>query len=151
MKNKKGFSLIEILFVLGVMSALAAIAIPSYLEDKESLILTKIRVDTTNALNTIHNQYEMTNSFESIYGNGYSSNAGTNGEYATGESATATINGTKFSLTEGNSISLNNSSYIAEDCPEGFVLTISNYDIMKMSYFDSCKDTKFKILPITGS
>lgn len=146
MKNKKGFSLIEILFVLGVMSALAAIAIPSYLEDKESLILTKIRVDTTNALNTIHNQYEMTNSFESIYGTGYSSNAGTNGE-----SATATTNGTKFSLAKGNSISLNNSYYIAEDCPEGFVLTISNYDIMKMSYFDSCKDTKFKILPITGS
>lgn len=144
MKNKQGFSLIEILFVLGVMSALAAIAIPSYLEDKESLILTKLRVDTTNALNTLHNQFEMTNSFEAIYGGtGFTSNAGTNGE-----TETATINGTKFSLTKGNSINVKNSSFIADDCPDGFILTVSNNDIMKMTSFDSCKDTKFKIVPI---
>lgn len=144
-KFNKAFSLIEVLFVLALMSALAAIAIPTYLADKESVILTKLRMDTTNALNTMNNVYEVTNSFEAIYGTGFTSSAGNNGE-----TETATTNGTKFSLTKGNSIYLYNSSFIAEDCPEGFVLNILNYEIMKMTYFDSCKDSKFKILPITS-
>lgn len=142
-KNKKAFSMIEILFVLVVMSALAAIAIPTYLEDKESLILTKIRMDTTNAINTLKDQYEITKSFEAIYGTSFSSVAANNGE-----SASATVNGTKFSLTKGNSIEINESSFVATDCPDGFVLNIINQEIKKMSYFDSCKDTKFKIIEI---
>ncbi len=142
-KFNKAFSLIEVLFVLALMSALAAIAIPTYLADKESVILTKLRMDTTNALNTMNNVYEVTNSFEAIYGTGFTSSAGNNGE-----TETATTNGTKFSLTKGNSMNVKNSSFIADDCPDGFILTVSNNDIMKMTSFDSCKDTKFKIVPI---
>lgn len=142
-KFNKAFSLIEVLFVLALMSALAAIAIPTYLSDKESVILTKLRMDTTNALNTMNNVYEVTNSFEAIYGTGFTSSAGNNGE-----TETATTNGTKFSLTKGNSIKIINSSFVPETCPEGFVLTISNNEIKKQTYFDSCQDSKFKIISI---
>lgn len=142
-KKNNAFSLIEILFVMAVMTLLASIAIPSYIEDRETIILATLRVDTVNALDTLKNTRDISDSFTEILGAGYQSNAGTNGE-----STLKTTNGTKFSLTKGNTINATVSTSVGVDCIDGFILKIQNTEINKMTYFDSCKDTKFKVMTI---
>ncbi len=138
-KKNRGVSLIEILFVMAVMTLLASIAIPSYVEDRETIILATLRVDTVNAIDNLKNKRDTVDSFAEIVGTGYQSDS--NG---TGETTLKTLNGTKFSLTKGNTINVTVSTFVGVDCIDGFVLKISNAEIKKMTTYDSCRDTKFK-------
>ena len=49
MKKKKGFSMVELLFVMAVMAALAAIAIPQMQASTEAAALTSMDADIHNA------------------------------------------------------------------------------------------------------
>jgi len=47
MKNKKfGFSMVELLFVMAIMAALAAIAIPKLQDSSKAVVLTSMKSDT---------------------------------------------------------------------------------------------------------
>lgn len=50
MKNKKGFSMVELLFVMAVMAALAAIAIPQMQASANAAELTSLKSDMLNAI-----------------------------------------------------------------------------------------------------
>ena len=52
---KKGFSMVELLFVMVILAALAAIAIPNMSSGTDSANRTAMRSDLTNALNLIEN------------------------------------------------------------------------------------------------
>ncbi len=60
---KKGFSMIELLFVMVILASLAAIAIPSMSSGTESATLTSMRSDAKNMINAINAEIPTTEGF----------------------------------------------------------------------------------------
>jgi prepilin-type N-terminal cleavage/methylation domain-containing protein len=68
MKNliRKGFSMIELLFVMVILSSLAAIAIPSMSSGTESARMTSMSNDTRSIINIIISEYSKTGDYTKV-------------------------------------------------------------------------------------
>lgn len=58
---KKGFSMIELLFVMGIIGALAAIAIPNLEKSGDSATFTALKSDARNFINTVQTEILLNN------------------------------------------------------------------------------------------
>ena len=63
---KKGFSLIELIFVIAVLGILAAIAVPKLLDSRTSAIVTTVKQDISTITNSIQSYYMLNNGITNI-------------------------------------------------------------------------------------
>ena len=61
---KKGFSLIELIFVIAVIGILAAIAVPKLLDSRSNAIVTTIKQDISTITNSIQSFYMLNNGID---------------------------------------------------------------------------------------
>ncbi|MCT7596079.1 type II secretion system protein [Aliarcobacter butzleri] len=139
---KKGFSMIELLFVMVILAALAAIAIPSMSSGTESATLTSMTSDVRNAMTTMQAKYVDKQDYSEIVVNEITDvGAGTDG-FAT----VALVDGAKIPLSKGNLITITANAAAAGTCTaagQGFEITVSNPTISgKTVVFDSCNDSR---------
>ena len=115
-KIKTGFSMVELLFVMAVMAALAAIAIPSMSASKDSAILTSMKSDTRNAISAMQAAYVDEQDYTSI--------AKVNTAYKDsnddGKTQELVSKGIKLSVSEGNTITFSTVS------ADKFVVKVTN-------------------------
>ncbi len=144
---KKGFSMIELLFVMVILAALAAIAIPSMSSGTESATLTSMRSDMKNIMALLQSKYVNNQDYGFIINGGVSAttqDAATG--YAVNPLAAADGAQTNIPLSKGNILTITSNSGAAGTCTaagQGFEITISNDNIPgKAVKFNSCTDGK---------
>ncbi len=63
---KKGFSLIELIFVISILGIIAALAIPKLLDSRSGAIVSTIKQDTTTITTSIQSHYMINNGISKI-------------------------------------------------------------------------------------
>ncbi|PIF04282.1 MAG: prepilin-type cleavage/methylation domain-containing protein [Arcobacter sp.] len=63
---KKGFSMIELIFVIAVLGIIAAVAVPKLMDSRHSAIVTTIKQDISTVTTSIQSYYMMHNKIENI-------------------------------------------------------------------------------------
>ena len=146
---KKGFSMIELLFVMVILAALAAIAIPNMSDSSRATAITSMNSDMQNVINLVNQQLIKSQSFnyESIQQiNGSPVFIG--GDSINGFAEDSFPDGTKIPLTKDNSLSVFTES--GEFC-NGYVINIFN-KLLSKEYlylkFNSCNMTAPKLVPM---
>jgi len=66
MKNKKAFSLLELIFVIAVLGIIAAISIPKFLNSKTEATINSIKQDVTTISTSIQSYYLINNKIDKI-------------------------------------------------------------------------------------
>jgi len=66
MKNKKAFSLLELIFVIAVLGIIAAISIPKFLNSKTEATINSIKQDITTISTSIQSYYLINNKIDKI-------------------------------------------------------------------------------------
>jgi len=64
--NKKGFSLIELIFVIAVLSIIATVAIPRLMDSKSNALGTSIKQDIATITTSIQSYHMLNNSIDRI-------------------------------------------------------------------------------------
>ena len=135
-KMRSGFTMVELLFVMAVLAALAAIAIPQLKGGTESATVTSMRSDARNAISTAQAFYA-TN--EVMPDNGTFTDPGGNGFSEKGLDGQAeAVSAYKLPISKGNTIE------IVKDSDSCFTLKVSNTNTPKTIDYDSCADGKIK-------
>jgi len=63
---KKGFSIIELIFVIAVLGIIAAVAVPKLLDSRSSALSTTIKQDISTITNSIQSYYMLNGKVEKI-------------------------------------------------------------------------------------
>jgi len=63
---KKGFSIIELIFVIAVLGIIAAVAVPKLMDSRSSAIVTTIKQDISTITTSIQSYYMINNKIEKI-------------------------------------------------------------------------------------
>lgn len=63
---KKGFSIIELIFVIAVLGIIAAVAVPKLLDSRSSALATTIKQDISTITNSIQSYYMINGKIENI-------------------------------------------------------------------------------------
>jgi prepilin-type N-terminal cleavage/methylation domain-containing protein len=66
MKNIKGFTLLELLVVVAIISILSAIAIPQYASYRETALCSRIESDVRNTVSSLEAKYADTLSYAGV-------------------------------------------------------------------------------------
>lgn len=66
MKSMKGFTLLELLVVVAIISILSAIAIPQYASYRESALCSRIEYDVRNTVSALEARYASTLSYAGV-------------------------------------------------------------------------------------
>lgn len=136
---KNGFSMIELLFVMVILAALAAIAIPSMSSGTDSANLTGMKSDARNLQTLLVSKYINSQDFTEVI---------TAGDYVDadndGFADTTLADGTKLPITKGNTITLGladcNGNGTNED---GYTISVANDSYKAATIeFNSCTDGK---------
>ena len=115
-KIKTGFSMVELLFVMAVMAALAAIAIPNLSGGQDAATATALKSDAKNFINTV-NAEKLLNDGSVIItdsvadGDTYGSHA----VHFTDATTTIAMADESGTCTEGYSIKVENSAFTTKD------------------------------------
>lgn len=154
---RKGFSMVELLFVMVILAALAAIAIPNMSSGTDSANRTAMRSDLTNTLNLIENKRIVFDSYSAAFGESGNSTINVYLEDADndGFADTTLADGTKIPLSKGVSLSLNlNDSNEGLVCSAGAVHdnTIIAYhnETPGMIIYHPCTLSTIKTVPVKG-
>ncbi|MEV9527062.1 type II secretion system protein [Aliarcobacter butzleri] len=136
---RKGFSMIELLFVMVILASLAAIAIPSMSASEESSILTSMRSDAQGAIKVINERY--VENQEYIESGSFTDGADNDGK----SSETLSDGETQLFVSKNNTISIQ-----VEDCGTGegtgFSVQVSNTQLSKIATYNSCTQPIVKIV-----
>ncbi|MEA3383052.1 MAG: type II secretion system protein [Campylobacterota bacterium] len=65
-KNKKGFSLIELIFVIAILGIIAAVAVPKLLDTRGSAVVSTIKQDISTISTSIQSHYMINGSLTKI-------------------------------------------------------------------------------------
>jgi len=63
---KKGFSIIELIFVIAVIGILAAVAVPKLLDTRSSAVVNTVKQDISTITNAIQSHYMLNNTITNI-------------------------------------------------------------------------------------
>ena len=63
---KKGFSIIELIFVIAVLGIIAAVAVPKLMDSRNSAIVTTVKQDISTITTSIQSYYMINNKIEKI-------------------------------------------------------------------------------------
>jgi len=63
---KKGFSIIELIFVIAVIGILAAVAVPKLLDTRTSAVVNTVKQDISTITNAIQSHYMLNNTITDI-------------------------------------------------------------------------------------
>lgn len=67
MRNpKKAFSLIELIFIIAVLSIIAAVAVPKLMDSKSNALVSSIKQDITTITNSIQSYHMLNSSIDKI-------------------------------------------------------------------------------------
>jgi len=144
-KIKNGFSMVELLFVMAIMAALAAIAIPSLSAGSDSATLTSMKSDAQNTITTLQSAYVDTQDYTQV-----SPAAQTDYEDTTGDGFADTntlTSGQNLALSKGNVVTITTGTVdqngnASNDC---FTISVANPKLAKTVDFDSCNDGKIQV------
>lgn len=64
--KKRGFSLIELIFIIAVLAIIAAVGVPKLLDVKSNALATSIKQDITTITNSIQSYHLLNSSIEKI-------------------------------------------------------------------------------------
>lgn len=64
--SKKGFSIIELIFVIAVLGIIAAVAVPKLLDTRSSAIVSTIKQDISTITTSIQSYYMINNKIDKI-------------------------------------------------------------------------------------
>ena len=135
-KMRSGFTMVELLFVMAVLAALAAIAIPQLKGGTESATVTSMRSDARNAITTAQ-AYYATN--EVMPNNGDFTDPGGNGFSEKGLDGQAEgVSAYKLPISKDNTVKIRK---VSDTC---YTLEVSNTNTPKLITYDSCADGKIK-------
>lgn len=138
---KKGFSMVELLFVMAVMAALAAIAIPSMSASTDSAKLTSMRSDVQNMIMLMQTKYIDTQDFSQVL----SATTDFIDEDDNGLATNTLDDSTPVPISKGNSMTV--SPITCDSGASGFIIDISNDTIPNTIEYDSCNSGKITELP----
>lgn len=144
---RKGFSMIELLFVMVILAALAAIAIPSMSSGTDSANLTGMKSDARNIQTLLVSKYINSQDFTEIITAGAYVDADNDGF-----ADTTLADGTKIPVTKGNTVTLGladcNGNGTNED---GYTISVANDSYKAATVtFDSCNDGKILTTPVVS-
>jgi type IV pilus assembly protein PilA len=132
-KMRSGFTMVELLFVMAVLAALAAIAIPQLKGGSDSATMTSMRSDAKNAITEAQTFYSINDSFP-----------GTSANYIDkdGDGLSDTIFGGADG-TNNIAISKDNTVNYQKKAGDCFFIKVTNPNLPKKSIqFDSCNSGK---------
>ena len=141
MKNRSGFSLLELLFVMAILAVLTAIAIPQLKTGKDASTLTSMKSDARNIISSIQRFYSTYDTMPNSSTLVDNDNTGL---------ADSDLNGVsegdngynKISLSSGNSIDIvKGGSTGNSDC---YSIEVKNDSISQVLDYDSCTTGKIQ-------
>lgn len=151
---RKGFSVVELLFVMVLIASLSAIAIQKFSTSSESVIITSMHSDTRNAINYMQSLLVI-HGVHSFLNIGFSdknivfSQTKDNG-LAKSNVTVLNQENIAFSVSKGNKVTIRASEAGEGTCTyegEGFEITVSNSDYpWRAVTFNSCTDGKPKVI-----
>lgn len=149
---KKGFSMIELLFVMVILASLTAIAIPNMSDSSRAAALTSMNSDMQNIINLVNQQLIETQSYKGANTvNGSTVYVG--GDSINGFAENSFANGTKIPLTKDNNLYISTHSLEEGYYCNGYEISIYNKILDNESLylkFDSCNMTAPKLVPMLG-
>jgi prepilin-type N-terminal cleavage/methylation domain-containing protein len=129
-KIRQGFSMIELLFVMVIMAALAAIAIPNLSSGTNSAIMVSMKEDTRNVISQLRSEYiSNNNDYTTILTADETHYKDEDGD---GIADQALESGTYIRISDGNDIRIN---YIDKD--NFFIWTTNPAHEPKAVYYNS--------------
>lgn len=147
---RKGFSMVELLFVMVILAALAAIAIPSMSSSEESTLKTGMTSDIRNIMNLIESKRIITGNYAEVLesGENYVSKYFSD-EDKDGFADDTLADGTKIPLTNGNSVSIILTNNIAPEFCNGrtsdnMIISVMNEKTDLKVAFNDCVTSKIQ-------
>jgi len=141
-KKRKGFTMVELLFVMIIIGVLAVIAIPQFAGGKKSATITSMRSDARNAIATL--QSYAVQQGEDV---DYADVAGDYTDYDGDGKSDQTDKPVSFAISKGDKISITSQTCSTGDAGYKLVVTNSNPDVNKQIEFDSCTSGKIETKP----
>ena len=132
--KRKGFTLVELIFVVIFLGILAAIAIPKISGSADAAILASMKSDAEKAVNAENLHYSINNTYTDF------NVAGTDTE---GTVDTIPNTNIKISASPGNSVQAN--AQTCGDGTDGFTISVTNQKSGKTVSYDSCQDAGIKV------
>jgi len=129
-KKRSAFSMVELLFVMTVMAALAAIAIPELQGSGNAALVTGMKSDARNFINTVQGEIVL--------------NDGTIPTFPTdGLENGDTYGSGKVKITKNNTITMTDET---ATCTNGYSISVANSEYTdKTAVFNSCTDSAPKV------
>ena len=129
---RKGFTLVELLFVMAIIAILAGIAFANLSGSTKAAKVTALKSDARSAIAAEQAYYADNQSFSAV-------DADSVGD-ANGKLTNA--DGVNFNLSKGNKLTITTNA--CSDGSAGFQVTVKNPEADKDVTFDSCTDASIK-------
>lgn len=133
MKNsiKKGFTLVELLFVMAIVAILAGFAIANLKDSTTVATVNSIKNDVKNAVSQQQTYFAANQDYTTV--------TAANGAYTDlNNGMITTVEGVKITVSKGNTIETQPET--CDDNSVGFSVTVSNAKIAKQVSYNSCTD-----------